>query len=112
MIGCVSSYTYWINRQIAQLQKCEPITEAEVQRLCLKAREILIEEGNVQHVDSPVTVCAYAPDICPPSDSTRYVVIYTDNSLTYWSCSSWGDSAQRRITYSWVRPLHQRSTAH
>ncbi|KAL1745819.1 Metallo-dependent phosphatase-like protein [Schizophyllum fasciatum] len=46
-----------LDRQIAQLQKCEIITEAEVQRLCLKAREILIEEGNVQHVDSPVTIC-------------------------------------------------------
>ena len=41
--------------QIAQLQRCEPITE-EVKQLCLKAREILIEEGNVQVVDSPVTV--------------------------------------------------------
>ena len=49
-----------MGRQIAQLQKCEPITEAEVQRLCVKAREILIEEGNVQHVDSPVTVRTYA----------------------------------------------------
>lgn len=43
--------------QIAQLQRCEPITEEEVKQLCLKAREILIEEGNVQVVDSPVTVC-------------------------------------------------------
>lgn len=25
--------------------------------LCIKAREILIEEANVQVVDSPVTVC-------------------------------------------------------
>jgi hypothetical protein len=43
-------------RQIEQLQRCEPITEEEVKLLCEKAREILIEEGNVQHVDSPVTV--------------------------------------------------------
>lgn len=42
--------------QIAQLQRCEPITEEQVKQLCLKAREILIEEGNVQVVDSPVTV--------------------------------------------------------
>ena len=27
-----------------------------MKQLCLKAREILIEEGNVQVVDSPVTV--------------------------------------------------------
>jgi hypothetical protein len=43
-------------RQIEQLQRCEPISEDDVKRLCIKAREILIEEGNVQHVDSPVTV--------------------------------------------------------
>lgn len=36
--------------------RCEPIPEAAVKQLCLKAREILIEEGNVQQVDSPVTV--------------------------------------------------------
>jgi len=37
--------------------RCEPVSEAAVKQLCLKAREILIEEGNVQHIDSPVTVC-------------------------------------------------------
>lgn len=30
--------------------------EAEVKALCAKAREILVEESNVQRVDSPVTV--------------------------------------------------------
>lgn len=43
-------------RQIEQLTRCEPISEEQVKRLCVKAREILIEEGNVQVVDSPVTV--------------------------------------------------------
>lgn len=33
------------------------ITETEVKSLCAKAREILIEESNVQRVDAPVTVC-------------------------------------------------------
>ncbi|KAF8642780.1 hypothetical protein AX16_009413 [Volvariella volvacea WC 439] len=46
-----------LDRQIEQLKKCEPISEEEVKRLCFKAREILIEEGNVQLVDSPVTIC-------------------------------------------------------
>lgn len=45
-------------RQIEQLLRCEPISEEQVKRLCIKAREILIEEANVQTVDSPVTVCA------------------------------------------------------
>jgi len=46
-----------LDRQIEQLRKCEIITEQEVKSLCAKAREILIEESNVQRVDSPVTVC-------------------------------------------------------
>lgn len=45
-----------LDRQIEQLKKCEIIKEAEVKALCSKAREILIEESNVQRVDSPVTV--------------------------------------------------------
>lgn len=45
-----------LDRQIAQLRKCETISENEVKNLCSKAREILIEESNVQRVDAPVTV--------------------------------------------------------
>ena len=44
-------------RQIEKLKKCELITEQEVKSLCAKAREILVEESNVQQVDAPVTVC-------------------------------------------------------
>ena len=46
-----------LDQQIAQLRKCEIIKESEVKILCAKAREILVEESNVQRVDSPVTVC-------------------------------------------------------
>lgn len=45
-----------LDRQIEQLKRCEPLTEAEVKALCLKAMEILVEESNVQRVDAPVTV--------------------------------------------------------
>lgn len=45
-----------LDRQIEQLKKCEIIKEAEVKALCAKAREILVEESNVQRVDAPVTV--------------------------------------------------------
>jgi serine/threonine-protein phosphatase 4 catalytic subunit len=45
-----------LDRQIAKLRRLELISEAEVKELCNKAREIFIEESNVQHVDSPVTV--------------------------------------------------------
>ena len=46
-----------LDRQIAVLRRCELISEAEVKTLCAKAREILIEESNVQRCDAPVTVC-------------------------------------------------------
>eukprot|EP00270_Netrium_digitus_P009064 TRINITY_DN2749_c0_g1_i1.p1 TRINITY_DN2749_c0_g1~~TRINITY_DN2749_c0_g1_i1.p1 ORF type:complete len:307 (-),score=74.59 TRINITY_DN2749_c0_g1_i1:174-1094(-) len=46
-----------LDRQIEQLRRCEPLSEAEVKALCMKAMEILVEESNVQRVDSPVTLC-------------------------------------------------------
>jgi len=42
---------------IARLRECEALKEREVKWLCQKAREILVEEANVQRVDSPVTIC-------------------------------------------------------
>lgn len=45
-----------LDRQIEQLRRCEPLKESEVKALCTKAMEILVEESNVQRVDSPVTV--------------------------------------------------------
>jgi len=45
-----------LDRQIAQLRRCELIKEPEVKALCVKAREILVEESNVQRIDPPVTV--------------------------------------------------------
>ncbi|EXJ84164.1 hypothetical protein A1O3_04831 [Capronia epimyces CBS 606.96] len=44
-------------RAIAQLRACRPIPEPQVRELCYKAREILIEEGNVVSVHAPVTIC-------------------------------------------------------
>ncbi|GAA5871293.1 hypothetical protein JCM8547_007244 [Rhodosporidiobolus lusitaniae] len=46
-----------LDRQIEQLKNCQPISEQQVKELCLKAREILVEEANIQWVDSPVTIC-------------------------------------------------------
>lgn len=46
-----------LDRQLDQLRRCELIKESEVKSLCTKAREILVEESNVQSVDSPVTIC-------------------------------------------------------
>ncbi|KAL3896248.1 MAG: hypothetical protein SGCHY_004196 [Lobulomycetales sp.] len=46
-----------LDRQISLLSSCQLIKEKEVEELCHKAREILVEESNVQKVYSPVTIC-------------------------------------------------------
>lgn len=43
----------WIER----LRSCEALEEREVKQLCARATEIFVEEGNVQRVDAPVTLC-------------------------------------------------------
>lgn len=46
-----------LDAQIEQLMKCEPLPENDVKTLCDKAREVLVQESNVQAVKCPVTVC-------------------------------------------------------
>lgn len=46
-----------LDGQIERLRKCEYLKESEVKELCAKAREVLVEESNVQRVSAPVTVC-------------------------------------------------------
>eukprot|EP01116_Phalansterium_solitarium_P008709 TRINITY_DN2266_c0_g3_i2.p1 TRINITY_DN2266_c0_g3~~TRINITY_DN2266_c0_g3_i2.p1 ORF type:complete len:312 (+),score=64.09 TRINITY_DN2266_c0_g3_i2:209-1144(+) len=53
----LSSGSSDLDRQIEQLRNCQLIKEKEVKALCDKAKEILIEESNVQSVDAPVTIC-------------------------------------------------------
>jgi serine/threonine-protein phosphatase 4 catalytic subunit len=48
-----------LDRYIETLYKCEIISENDVKILCNKAKEILVEESNVQRVDTPVTVIYY-----------------------------------------------------
>lgn len=45
-----------LDEQIERLKKCDYLKESEVKVLCDKAREILIDESNVQRVNAPVTV--------------------------------------------------------
>ena len=47
-----------LDRQIEALKRCEYLKESEVKALCAKARELLVDESNVQRVDAPVTVRA------------------------------------------------------
>jgi len=46
-----------LDEQIERLKRCEYLREGEVKALCLRAREILVDESNVQRVDAPVTIC-------------------------------------------------------
>lgn len=55
-----------LDRQIESLKRCEYLKESEVKALCAKAREILVDESNVQRVDAPVTVCLFLiAGLCP-----------------------------------------------
>ena len=45
-----------LDSQIERLKRCEYLRENEVKALCMRAKEILADEGNVQRVDAPVTV--------------------------------------------------------
>lgn len=45
------------NEIIEKLMNCNPLSEAEVKELCIKAKEILAKEQNVQPVKVPVTIC-------------------------------------------------------
>eukprot|EP01059_Diplonema_ambulator_P035017 TRINITY_DN812_c0_g1_i5.p2 TRINITY_DN812_c0_g1~~TRINITY_DN812_c0_g1_i5.p2 ORF type:complete len:308 (+),score=64.33 TRINITY_DN812_c0_g1_i5:116-1039(+) len=45
-----------LDRHIEKLKNCEIIKEAEVKALCQKAREILVDEPNVQVVYAPITI--------------------------------------------------------
>ena len=53
-----------LDKWIAQLKACKPLSEPEVKELCQKALEILVEESNVQRVDAPVTICERASALC------------------------------------------------
>lgn len=45
-----------LDQHIQKLKKCEIISEDEVKDLCRMAKEILMEESNIQRVDAPVIV--------------------------------------------------------
>lgn len=75
-------------RAISQLRACRPIPEAEVRELCHKARELLIEEGNVVTVTAPVTVRLHEF----AQVTGRYWRIYADMWWYSWSIS-WSHGA-------------------
>jgi len=46
-----------LDAQIKNLFLCKPLPESQIVALCEKAKEILINESNVQQVRAPVTIC-------------------------------------------------------
>lgn len=46
---------------IESLMACKQLSEADVQRLCEKAREVLQDESNVQPVVCPTCCCCCCP---------------------------------------------------
>ena len=48
-----------LDRQIGLLKSCECIKESEVRELCNMARDILLEESNIQSISSPITVSTF-----------------------------------------------------
>jgi len=52
-----SATSHNLDQQIERLRNCEYLKEEEVKQLCIKAREILVNESNVQRVEAPVTIC-------------------------------------------------------
>ncbi|TKY61853.1 Serine/threonine-protein phosphatase PP2A catalytic subunit [Spatholobus suberectus] len=53
----LSESSHDLDDQISQLMQCKPLSEQQVRVLCEKAKEILMDESNVQPVKSPVTIC-------------------------------------------------------
>lgn len=54
-----SARTSDLDRQISMLKNCDCIKESEVRELCNQARDILLEESNIQNIASPITVSAF-----------------------------------------------------
>lgn len=45
-----------LDKHIELLSQCQIIKESEVKNLCVKARELLVDEGNVQTASAPCTI--------------------------------------------------------
>ncbi|RCK62413.1 Serine/threonine-protein phosphatase 4 catalytic subunit [Candida viswanathii] len=42
---------------IENIKQCKHIPEPDVEELCHKVIELLVQEANIQHIDTPVTIC-------------------------------------------------------
>ncbi len=74
-----------LDEQIERLKRCEYLREGEVKALCLRAREILVDESNVQRVDAPVTVSCDSDCVEPSSVSSSFQN-FIRADVFIWSC--------------------------
>lgn len=42
---------------LEEVKKCQSLPESDMKQLCEMVKELLMEESNIQPVQSPVTVC-------------------------------------------------------
>ena len=77
-----------------------------MREVCYKARELLIEEGNVVGVDAPVTVGSSVPrktETVLTRNGDRFAVTSTASSMISWSCSVSEAMCPTPTICSWVR---------
>jgi hypothetical protein len=88
-----------LDRQIEQLKRCEYLKESEVKALCAKAREILVDEGNVQRVDAPVTVCVRPSTRASAATVVRNAAnrLHLGRCTARWAFAVWRNAACGRI---------------
>jgi hypothetical protein len=88
-----SSPSSSLDSQIERLRRCEYLHESEVKALCLRAREILVDESNVQRVDAPVTVSvvvAVVAELCALGSILLHVCLYNSHTISCLFLSSIG----------------------
>ncbi len=87
-------------RYLETLRRGDFLTEEKVLNLCNKAKEILIEESNVQRVDTPVTVKRVLIEFLILFFCSC-VGIFTDSFTIFWNCFGSAGNVQMLITCSW-----------
>ena len=76
-----------LDEQIERLKRCEYLKESEVKVLCEKAKEILIDESNVQKVHIPTL--ALSSHVTPSPLSTLISPLPYQKGLENYSMLSW-----------------------